>query len=158
MSESETVRSITWEAYEHHHTDKGGDWFWVLGIVTIAITVTAILLGNTLFGILIFIAGLVTALHARQEPKVVPFSVTQRGLRIDDKIYPYSKLESFFIDEEDPLGPQLLVKSEKLFMPLLLLPLPEEYLDEIEDILASRLPEEHLEEPLATKILEFFGY
>ncbi|MFT7507791.1 MAG: hypothetical protein ACI92I_000959 [Acidimicrobiales bacterium] len=155
---SEQVRSIAWEAYEHHHTEKGSDWFWVLGIITLAVTITSILLGNLLFGILIFIAGLVTALHAKREPKVIPFAITQRGLRIDDKLYPYSTLESFFIDDEHPHGPQLLAQSEKLFMPLLMMPIPEEYADEIEDILASRLPEEHLEEPVATKILEFFGF
>lgn len=155
---SEQVRSITWDAYEHHYTKKGSDWFWILGIITLAVTIAAVLLGNTLFGILIFIAGLVTALHATQEPKLVPFAVTQRGLRIDDKLYPYSTLESFYIDEEDPAGPQLLAKSEKLLMPMLVLPLPEEYVDDIEDILASRLPEEHLEEPFATKLLEFLGF
>lgn len=155
---SEQASSITWEAHEHNHTKKESDWFWVLGIITLAVTVTAVLLGNTLFGILLFIAGLVTALHATKDPNIIPFSVTQRGLRIEDKLYPYSTLESFYIDEEDPAGPQLLVKSEKLFMPLLILPLPEEYIDDIEDILASRLPEEHLEEPIATKLLEYFGF
>jgi len=158
MSDSEVVRGINWEGYEHHHIEKGADWFWILGIITVAVTVAAVLLGNTLFAILLFIAGLVTALHARQVPKVIPFAITQRGIRIDEKIYPYSTLESFYIDEEDPMGPQMLVKSEKLFMPLLILPLPEEYIDEIEDLIASRLPEEHLEEPIATKLLEFFGF
>lgn len=155
---SEQVKSITWEAYEHHHTNKGSDWFWILGIITIAVTVTAILLGNMLFGILIFIAGLVTALHGAQKPRIIPFAVTQRGLRIEDTLYPYTTLEAFYIDEEDPSGPQLLSRSEKLFMPLIVMPIPEEYIDEIEDILASRLPEETLEEPFATKLLEFFGF
>ena len=158
MSEQEIIRGITWEAYAHHHIEKGGDWFWILGIITIAVTISSILFGNILFGILIFIAGLVTALHANRPPKMIPFAVTQRGLRIDDALYPYSTLESFFINEDDPENPQLLVKSEKMFMPLLILPLPQEYVDEIEDLVASRIPEEKLEEPLATKLLEFFGF
>lgn len=155
---SEQVRSITWDAYEHHYSEKKSDWFWILGIITIAITVASIVLGNTLFAVLILIAGLVTALHATKEPKIIPFAVTQRGLRIDEKLYPYSSLESFYINEEDPDGPQLLAKSEKLFMPMLILPLPEEYVDDIENILASRLPEEHLEEPVIIKLFEFFGF
>ena len=158
MSDNEVVRAITWEAHAHHHIEKGNDWFWVLGIITIAATIAAVLLGNTLFAILLFIAGLVTALHANRPPQIIPFAVTQRGLRIDDQLYPYSTLESFYIDEENLLGTQLRAKSDKLFMPLLILPLPEEYIDDIEDILASRLPEEHLEEPFATKVLEFFGF
>ncbi len=140
------------------HGKKGSDWFWVLGIVTLAVTIAAILLGNVLFGILIFIAGLVSALHANREPEMIEYAVTTRGIQVGDKMYPYNTLEVFFIDEENPEGPQLLVRSEKLLMPLLVIPVPEEYLDEIEDILASRLPEEYLEEPLAHKLLEFFGF
>ena len=34
---------------------------------------------------------------------------------------------------------------------------PED-MDDIEDLIASRLPEEHLEEPFFTKVLEFFGF
>ena len=43
-------------------------------------------------------------------------------------------------------------------MPLIIMPIPEDHIDDIESIIESRLPEEHLEEPLAHKILEFFGF
>lgn len=152
------VKSVSWEAYEHHHTQKGSDWFWVLGIVTVAVTVAAILLGNMLFGILLFVAGLVTALHANREPRIIEHAVTSRGVQVGEKMYPYSTLDVFFIDEENPHGPQLLIQSQKLFMPLIILPLPEEYVDDIEELVASRLPEEFIEEPFANKLLEFFGF
>ena len=152
------LRGVTWEALEHHHGEKGSDWFWALGIVVVASAAASILLGNTLLGILILVGGSVMAMLAMREPKIVPYAVTLRGIRVEDKLYPYSTLESFYIDEEDPLGPQLLAKSEKMFMPLIVMPIPEEYIEDIEDILASRLPEEHLEEPFANKLLEFFGF
>jgi hypothetical protein len=38
------------------------------------------------------------------------------------------------------------------------MPIPEEFIDEIEAILEPRLAEEHLEEPLAHKLLEIFGF
>lgn len=152
------IRGITWEALEHTHEEKGGDWFWALGIVTLGAAVASILFGNILLGIIIIISGTVMGLMSLREARVVPYAVTLRGVRVEDRLYPYSTLEAFFIDEDNPTGPQLLVRSEKTFMPLLVIPLPEEYLDDIEDILANRLPEEHMEEPLANKILEFFGF
>lgn len=154
----EEPRGIVWEAYEHHHEKKQSDWFWILGILTIASGVASILLGNTLLGVLIFVGGAVVALLAVRDPAIVSYAVTQRGIRIDDKLYPYTTLESFYIDEDGLFGPQLLIKSEKMFMPLLILPLPEDMQDEIENIIASRLPEEHIEEPFAHKILEFFQF
>lgn len=154
----EQLKSVSWEGYEHSHTQKGSDWFWVLGIVTIAIATAAILLGNALFGILILVAGFVTALSATRDPKEVAFAVTNRGIQVDDRLYPYSTLDVFFIDEENPLGPQLLVRSQKMLMPLIIMPLPEDAIDEIEELIASKLPEEFLEEPFAHKVLEFFGF
>ena len=150
----EQPRGIVWEAYEHHHDEKHSDWFWILGIMTLASAVASILLNNTLLGILILIAGTVIAILATREPNIVSYAVTQRGIRIDDRLYPYSSLNSFYIDEEATFGPQLLIKSEKMFMPLLILPLPLDAQDDIEDIIAGRLPEEHMEEPFAHKLSE----
>lgn len=154
----ETIRAVTWEAPEHHHIEKGGDWFWALGIITVAAVVAALFFGNTLFALLLGIAGLVLGLYANKEPRIIPYGVTMRGLRVGDSLFPYSTLKSFYIDDEDPRGPQLLARSEKTFMPLIVMPLPPEYVDDIEDILALKLPEEFLEEPFVNKLLEFLGF
>ena len=145
-------------AEEHHHVEKNGDWFWILGILTIIFTVTAVALGNTLFALLIFIAGITLGLVANREPAVITHSVSNRGIRIGSVLHPYSTLECFYIDESHEQGPQLLARSTKLFMPLIVIPIPEEYIDEIETILEPRLAEEHLEEPLAHKLLEIVGF
>jgi hypothetical protein len=118
----------------------------------------AILLGNILFALLMAVAGLALAISATKRPAMIPYAVTIRGIRIGDELYPYSTLETYYIDEEGPKGPQLLVKAQHKIMPLLVLPLPPEYVDDIEDILAERLPEEKLEEPLFVKILEILGF
>ena len=153
-----TPRSVTWEAPEHHHVEKGNDWFFALGIIVFSLVVVAIFLNNVLLALLIGLAGGALAVSAAQRPLIIPFAVTVRGIKIDNKIYPYSVLESYYIDEEDYRGPQLLVKSSKKIMPLLILPLPVDYIDDIEDILKERLEEEHLEEPFLMKVLELFGF
>lgn len=155
---AEIVSTITWEAPEHHHIEKSADWFWALGLVATAGAVAAFVLGNTLFGIVILLGAATMVLHALHEPKVIPFAVTARGIRIGEILYPYTTLETYCVDEDNERGPQLLVKSGRTFMPLLILPLPEEYVDEIDDLVGSRLQEEMLEEPLSHKILEFFGF
>lgn len=155
---AEYVKSILWEAYERPHREKKSDWFWIVGIVVASSAIAAILLGNTLLGILIFTAGIVVLILAAREPKLVPMGVTQRGIRIEERLYPYTTLEAYYIDEEHPYGPHLFVRSEKFFMPLLIMPLPEEYLEDIEEMIAYRLPESHIEEPVAHRLLELFGF
>lgn len=155
---NEVVRAVTWEAPEHHHVEKGSDWFWVVGIIVVAGAIAAILFGNFLLALLVVVAGVTFSLVALRRPRVVPFAVTSRGVRIDETFYPYAILDSFCIDEENYPEPRLLVKSRKFYSPLLVLPLPEEYVDDIDDILGERLPEDELEEPIFNVLLESFGF
>jgi hypothetical protein len=155
---AEKLHGVTWEAPEHHHVEKGNDWFWALGLLSIAGSSAAFIFGNVLFGIVILLGAITMVILAMQEPKVIPFAVLTRGIRVGNELYPYSTLESFTIDEDHRHGPQLLIKSKKLLMPLLIMPVPPEYVDDIDDLIGGRLPEEHLEEPVAHRILEFFGF
>lgn len=153
-----TARSITWDAPEHHHIDKGGDWFFALLILTVAVVLAAVLLGNVLFAIVCGISGGTLAIAASKRPKIIPYGVTVRGIYVGDVLYPYTTLRSWHIDEENIRGPQMLLMSQKYFMPLLVLPIPEECVDDIEDIIAERLPEEYIEESFFNKLLEFLGF
>jgi hypothetical protein len=152
------LRGVAWEALEHHHVEKKSDWYWIAGIIIISFAAASIFLGNILLGIAILTGGSVLLIHAARKPKVVQYAVTTRGLRIDNTLYPYATLEGYSITEDDFTDPQLLVRSSKLLMPLLILPLPEEYVDEIEEIIGARIGEEHLEEPILHKLFEMLGF
>ncbi len=152
------LQSVTWEAPEHYYVEKKNDWYWALGILTVTAAFASIFLGNPLLGILIIIAGAITALLSSRVPNIIPFAVTTRGIRINDTLYPYGTLESYCIDTENSYASVLLIKSERMFMPLIVVPLPEEYIEEVESIIETRLPQEHLEEPFAQKMLEFLGF
>lgn len=154
----EPARAISWEAPEHSHYEKGRDWFLALAILVISIAIAAYLFDNTLFSLLVVVAGGAVALSATRRPSIIPFAVTVRGIRIDDRLYPYGTLKSYHIDEDHPDGPQLLILSQQKLMPLLTMPLPEDYIDDVEDILREKLPEEFIEEPLFTIILEKLGF
>jgi hypothetical protein len=153
-----SARAITWEGPEHHHIEKGNDWYFALFIIVIALCIVAVMFGNALFAMVIGLAGGALALSASKRPAIIPYGVTVRGVRIDDRLYPFPTLAAYHIDEEDPRGPQLLLRAKRSLMPLLVLPLPSEYIDDIEDLLREQLPQEELEEPLLLKVLELFGF
>jgi hypothetical protein len=154
----QTPRAISWEAPEHNYVEKGGDWYLAFAIVVFALVVSALLFSNTLFALLLGVSGIALAILAARKPSVVTFAVTVRGIRVDNELHPFSTLKSYHIDEEDSRGAQLLVLTDRHFLPLLVMPLPEEYIDDIEDILKEKLSEELLEEPFFMKVLERFGF
>ncbi len=158
FDEGGRVREIAWEAPEHHHFEKSTDWYWALGIICIAGAITMILFGNILFGIGILLAGVATALVSSRPPQMVTYSVSARGVRIGGNLHPYSTLRCFFLDEDHPRNLQLLLESKSGFTPLMVIPIPDDIAEEVEYLLEARLPEEHLEEPLGHRLLEFLGF
>lgn len=152
------ARSISWEAPEHHHVEKGNDWFFALSIIVVAIVIVALLLGNILFALLLGLAGGALGVAAAKRPNIVPYSVGVRGVKVEDRLYTFSTLDSYYIDEDHHSGPQLLVKSKERFSPLIVLPIPADHIDDIEEILKERLEEEELSEPFLMKVLESLGF
>jgi hypothetical protein len=41
---------------------------------------------------------------------------------------------------------------------MIVMPIPEEYIDDLDAILSERLPEDALEEPLFNRLLELVGF
>ena len=147
-----------WEAPEHHHREKTSDWYWILGIIALAGAIVSIIFNNILFSIVILLGAFTMVLASYRTPRILEYEISVRGIRIRKDFHPYSTLDSFCLDESNPIGPQLIVKSKKLLMPLLILPIPEEYLHHIETIVASRLREEHMEEPFSHHLMEYLGF
>jgi hypothetical protein len=151
-------RTLQWEALEHTHIEKTNDWYWALGIVALAGSVTSILLGNVLFGIVIILGATTMIMVSHRPPRTVTYELSPRGLRIESTLYPFPTLKSYCIDEDTPTGPQLLIHSNRVFMPLIILSIPEDFIDDIDYFLSERMDTEHIEEPFGHKLLEFFGF
>ncbi len=155
---NEDVRSIMWEAPEHRHIEKTTDWYWAVGIIAISASAASIMFNNVLFGVVILLAAATMILFSHRTPKMHTFELSARGLRIQKTLYPFASLEGFTLDEDAPFGPQLILKSRHLLMPLIIVPIPDECVDDIDDIISTRLRELRLEEPLSHRLLEIFGF
>jgi hypothetical protein len=148
---------LEWEALEHHHEEKNSDWFWVVGIVALSLSVVSIIWGNVLFGILIIIATISLLLHAIRHPQVHKIKMDSRGVTIDSFFYSYQSLYSFWINEnEDP--PVLLLKSGRFFLPLVVIRLDNVHPEDVRERLRDMVYEEELHEPLLQKVAEYFGF
>jgi hypothetical protein len=148
--------SIHWQALEYEYHEKTADWFWALGIITIALSAIAVLLNNILFAIFILLGAATLALYAVRKPELVSFEINNRGIVINKTLYPYSTLESFGIETDGP--PKILVKSKKMFVPYLVMPVSEEAIDFARTYLLQYLEEQEHREPFSVKLMEYLGF
>ena len=150
---------LEWSAYEHKHIRKSSNWFWVFGIITITGAVISIIFNNILLAIVILTGAFVLALNVAKKPNTINFKINKRGVIIDNKLYLYNSLESFWVEDNEEYGaPKLLIKSKKMFATHIIIPIKQVSPSEVRDYLIKYLDEEEDSEPLSQKIVEFFGF
>lgn len=151
---------INWQALEYHHEPKSPDWFWAVGIIALCTAIISIIYGNILFAILVIVATFSLFMYAVRQPEFIEFELNRKGIVIEKKLYPYSTLQSFWVEEFNNIHPhpKLLVKSQKIAMPLIVIPIAGIHPDDVRDFLRLYLPEEEQFEPLSQKLMEYLGF
>jgi hypothetical protein len=149
---------MEWEAHEYEHKERTSDWFWVVGILSVSLAIASVIFGNIIFGVLILISAFTLTLFASRPPSTLQVQVDEKGISRGKIYYQYHTLKSFWIDTEHP-HKKIILRSEKMFMPLIIVPLGEEVdIEELHENLSLNLSEEFHSLPFVEKILEYLGF
>ncbi len=149
---------IQWDAHEYEHKERSQDWFWAVGIITISITVASIIFGNIIFAILVLVGTFALSLFINRPPETIHIEIDETGITKGNVRYPYESLSSFWIDSEHS-HPKILLKSEKTFMPLIIVPIDHDIdMERLNRTLLRFLREEYHSPPFVEKVLEYLGF
>lgn len=148
---------LRWSAYEHEHIERSGDWFWALGIIAVCAAIVSILFHDVLFAVLILVATTTLAMLARTPPDLIEFEITERGIKVGDVMHRFEEVISFWVEDHNVERPLLLVDTIKFMAPNLVIPIEHVDPHTVRDFLKERVEEVPMKEPLAHKVLEFFG-
>jgi len=149
---------LKWEAFEYEYIPKSNNWFWSVGIIAASAALASVLLGNILFAILVMIAGLTIILYGVKKPKKIMFSFAGRGLQIDDRLFPYENLRSFWIHYDPPAKKNITIEPKKILMPTISIPLGDTDPNIIREHLLKFLKEERHEESITQTISRLLGF
>lgn len=149
---------MEWDAHEYEHKERSSDWFWAVGIISVSVAIASVIFGNIIFGILVLVGTFALSIFASRPPSTFHIVVDEKGVSKGRIQYPYSTLHSFWIDTDHP-HQKIILRSEKMFMPLIVVPLGEGVnVDELHDNLSQTLTEEFHSLPFVEKILEYLGF
>lgn len=157
------MERLEWTALEYEEKERSADWFWALGIIVVTSSVAAIIFGNYFFAALLFLSGLMLGFFAIKKPEMITYELNNKGLKIRARIYLYENMKSFWVQAdrtgETGLHPLLFIKTERAFMPVLSIPIPENLAEDIHSIIFSKsVPEEEMREHASQKIMESLGF
>lgn len=140
------VKELVWEASEYIYYRKSPDWYWALGVITLALLIIAYLSGNFLFGALVVIGAFTVLLYGARRPNIATFKLTGAGVQIDDRLFPYDGLKSFWIFYHPGGVKELSLASEKVLVSYLKIPLGDMNPNDVRSFLLQFLPEKAQEE------------
>ena len=155
--ESRNAHTLHWQALEFTYIRKTNEWYWVVGIMTIGIAVAAYFLNNFLFTILALLGGFSLALFGAKKPEMLDMEISSKGVRVMNKLYPYSNLEIFWISEVGS-EPKILFTGTGLLHTHITLPLGDMDPEDVRDELTKYLDEEEIAEPMIQRVIDQTGF
>ena len=147
--------TIEWHALEFEPHEKSNDWFWILGIVAVVGALIAIVLGNTLFAILIIIGGFIVGVYATKHPDTLRCVVDRRGVHVSGHSYLYKDIDTFWIDESREHKTKLLMTLKNRLALQVAIPLENVDIDELHEYLSAYVHEEEQAESVVEQIMEW---
>ncbi len=131
---------IRWQGTEYIHKEHTTSWYIVLTIVTVALMAVAFLfMRSRTFTLLLPVMAATLVIYTRRPPVVNNYTLSRKGLYIDDKLYAYSQFKSFSVVSHNEVHSVVLV-PRKRFQIAQTIYFPEDIGEPLVDLLAARLP------------------
>lgn len=137
---------LSWQAPEFEKYEKGKDWFLVFGIVIVVLVVVSLIARAFLPAITFIMLGAVIFIFSQKSPRDIRFSIRRDGVLINNKLYEWSTLASFWIFYKRGELKVLSLRSKKPLMPYIHLPLGDQNPVHLRRVMTKYLPEEEQEE------------
>jgi len=158
MSEGNAKQSIKWTALEYNYTPKNSNWFWLVASGALVLIIVSVIMRNFLFGVFVGLAVFVIILSSSKKPRKLIFSIESRGIKIGNNYYPYSELNSFWINYDPPEKKELILKTKKKLANFIKIPLANTDPNLVRDFLLKMLKEKRYDESLTETITEKLGF
>lgn len=154
---------ISWSAPQYEHREHPTDWYWAIGIVTVSLAVAFIIVGNTLLSLVLLLGMGTLLLYQKHPPHIIDCAISKKGIHQGKTLHPWESIASFWVleglnDVKYHRDPKILITSKKPLMPHIVIPLTDEVIDDVHEILVSRLHEEHQIEPLPERLMRKIGF
>ena len=143
---------LAWNVKEYEQYKRGVWWYSIAGIIAVALVIYAIIDSNFLFGVIIVFVALIIVIQMFRTPDILTVAITTRGMIIEDQMYDYENLESFWIHYDPPRLKEMGISFTMKWRPELSIPLENANPLKIRAILSKYINEEEREES-ATSII-----
>lgn len=145
---------ITWEAEEYIVRDK--TTWWYVGLIAIGLILSGISVWLQWWSFLavVILSVIALILYAMRPPRILRYSLSNKGISEGDKLYTYNEFKSFGILHEGEHFAIALTPTKR-FSPRMVVYFPQAQGEEIVDAFGERLPMEEVKLDLLDRLIKF---
>ncbi len=140
-----------WHIEEYEQHDRSGWWYLLMSVLAIGCFLYGIATNNFMFSLIIALVAIIFYLQHHQKPLSLDFKITDTGVIIGSKFYPYAELDVFYIVYAPPEVKTLFFETSSGLRPNIDIPLlnydPVEIRETLLEFLTEDLEKE--KEPLS---------
>jgi hypothetical protein len=103
---------ISWVAPEFIQHHRGIIWKIIMGAIVISAAVIGIFYNSWTFSLAIVTFAVVYWLFNREKTKVVEVVISQMGIKVGTRKYPFGKIKGFWINYNPPISKSLFVRVD----------------------------------------------
>lgn len=93
---------LSWHFPEYIKHERGMSWYVVATIVSLAFVALAMWTNNFLFAAIVVMTFIIILLYNIRNPRRLTFQITEDGIDLEGKFYPYKIIKAFWIIYEPP--------------------------------------------------------
>ena len=149
---------FAWGVNEYEKHARSRRWYVIMVLVGGALLLYSLISGNYLFALIVVLFGIILFLQDIQQPIEVSFAITEAGIVVGDKYYPFKEVVHYWIIYNPPEVKNIYFSTGNLLKHRLQVPLLDNDPRPIRDFLNQFLVEdlEQEEEPLSDRLGRMF--
>ncbi len=133
---------IEWQFPERPKTERSKAWYLTLIIIGGLLFTWALITLNFLFALIVVICAFILLFQQKKETSLLNFRISDSGIQVGQKFYPYKNLDNFWILYEPPVIKNLYFEFKSKIIPRLGIPLEQMNPVKIRKILLDYLDED----------------
>ncbi len=143
-----------WTIKEYEKYERGSRWYLVMGIFAILLIGFAVISANYLFALIIVLFAIILVLQEMNEPVELDFAITETGVVIGNKFFPFFEIEKYWLIYNPPEIKTLYFEPKTILKHRISIPLDDVDPIELRSYLNQYLVEdiEREEEPISDRL------
>lgn len=145
---------FSWDFPEYITHDRSLPWYVLSSLVVVGLFAFSLITGNILFAIIIILATIITVYIGRRQPRIMNIKLTEEGIVVENRFYPYSEIKNFWIVHEMPNIRKLYFEFSSPLIPRLSVPYQDQDPNQLRNYLLQYVEEsdEREGEPISEAI------